>query len=185
MIRNFTQEQIIKVLFDIDQIELPNLKAVSFLVDSENDLKQKVKQEFKIIHAAGGLVFKDQKVLLIHRLGCWDLPKGKKEKGENFEICAIREINEECGVNATIDTKICTTWHSYHSKGKNILKKTKWYQMQCADDSKMGPQIAEGIDRVEWKTIEEAEVLLNMSSYESIIEVLKTYQELSSNKIVV
>ena len=31
------------------------------------------------------------------RLGKWDLPKGKLDKGETIEECALREIEEETG----------------------------------------------------------------------------------------
>jgi len=184
LIRSFTEAQIIKVLLDVDKISLPDLVSISFLVKENHDLKNEVKAEFRIIHAAGGMVFKEEKVLLIHRLGCWDLPKGKKEKFESSEQCSIREIVEECGVIADIDFKICSTWHSYHSKGKNILKKTKWFAMTCNDDSDMSPQQAEGIDEVAWKTLKEAKVLLEKSSYESIKEVLIAYEEKHKNKAI-
>jgi 8-oxo-dGTP pyrophosphatase MutT (NUDIX family) len=39
---------------------------------------------------------------MILRLGKWDLPKGKMEKNEEPMICAIREVEEECGIKAKI-----------------------------------------------------------------------------------
>lgn len=48
---------------------------------------------FKRIDAAGGVVFNSEgKILVIHRLGVWDLPKGKAEKGESMEETALREV---------------------------------------------------------------------------------------------
>src|SRR5690606_472732 len=38
--------------------------------------------DFKKITAAGGIVESDKGFLLIKRKGMWDLPKGKKDKGE-------------------------------------------------------------------------------------------------------
>ena len=40
---------------------------------------------------------KAMKLLMIFRRGKWDLPKGKLDKGETFERCAVREIEEETG----------------------------------------------------------------------------------------
>ena len=54
------------------------------------------KQKFKLIKAGGGIVFNENgELLVIDRLGYWDLPKGKKDKGEKMKACAIREVQEE------------------------------------------------------------------------------------------
>ena len=53
-----------------------------------------------LIKAAGGLVYnQENKLLMIFRNGKWDLPKGKLEEGESIENCAIREVEEECGIS--------------------------------------------------------------------------------------
>ena len=55
---------------------------------------------YKVIEAAGGLVFNQKnEILMIFRNGKWDLPKGKLEAGESVESCAVREVEEECGVS--------------------------------------------------------------------------------------
>ena len=36
--------------------------------------------------------------LSIYRNGVWDLPKGKLEKGEDFQSAAVREVEEETGM---------------------------------------------------------------------------------------
>src|SRR5665213_1803978 len=57
-----------------------------------------LRKRYKYIEAAGGLVLNEKgKVLMIHRLGVWDLPKGKLDKGETPRKAAIREIEEESG----------------------------------------------------------------------------------------
>ena len=54
---------------------------------------------FKVIKAGGGLVMNAKgEVLLIFRRGSWDLPKGKKEKGEKRKQTALREVQEETGI---------------------------------------------------------------------------------------
>ena len=51
------------------------------------------------VHAAGGLLTDEAgRLLCIHRIGHWDLPKGKLEAGEALEEAAAREVQEECGV---------------------------------------------------------------------------------------
>jgi hypothetical protein len=43
-------------------------------------------QKHTIIYAAGGLVLnQNNQLLIIYRLGKWDFPKGKIEKGETAE----------------------------------------------------------------------------------------------------
>ncbi len=164
-----------KVLLLVDSRKLPDLDRLCFQVANIEDVEKTVKSEFKIIKAAGGIVVKDGKILLMKRMGQWDLPKGKLESSEKARAAAIREIEEECGVQSEIIDKLCSTWHSYNSKGKRILKKTKWFVMQCIHDEKMSPQIEESIEEVAWKTIEEAGVLLG-TSYASIEEVFLTFK---------
>ena len=86
--------------------------------------------KYKVIEAAGGLVFNEKnKILMIFRNGKWDLPKGKIELGESIEDAAIREVEEECGIdNLKIDNKLINTYHTYNLNGFNILKKT-WFRL--------------------------------------------------------
>ena len=42
---------------------------------------------YELIDAAGGLVENNGNFLWIFRNGIWDLPKGKLEINENFQIC--------------------------------------------------------------------------------------------------
>jgi 8-oxo-dGTP pyrophosphatase MutT (NUDIX family) len=129
---------------------------------------------YKLIEAAGGLVQnQSSKWLFIHRNGVWDLPKGKLEKGESVEECAVREVAEECGIDEpTIEKPLSPTYHTYELKGKRILKKTHWYLMQSSDTSELIPQTEEGITEVKWVSTAEAKTL-SESSFGSIQEVIK------------
>ena len=129
---------------------------------------------YKLIEAAGGLV-ENQKSewLFIYRNGMWDLPKGKLEKGESIEECAVREVAEECGIEEpTIVKPLSPTFHTYELKGQRILKKTHWYLMKSVDNSKLVPQTEEGIVEVKWVSRERAEELAG-SSFGSIKEVIQ------------
>ena len=111
------------------------------------------KSYFKFIIAAGGAVYNsNEDILVIFRNGKWDLPKGKLEKGEDIPMCAIREVEEECGISDLEITKeLPSTYHCYQSKKGNwILKRTYWYKMVSNYKGKLVPQIEEGIEAVEW-----------------------------------
>jgi hypothetical protein len=162
-------------LFDIMRTKkLKKLRTLTLASPSKKILVDAIKAQFKIVEAAGGVVRKDNKILLIYRLKKWDLPKGKLEKNEKFKAAAVREVEEECCVQVKLDEKICSTWHTYMQNGNRILKKTKWYAMTCTDDSDMKPQAEEGIEKIIWAEQEQVESLL-ADSYSSIEFVCHRY----------
>ena len=157
--------------------KLDNLDSVTFATHDKKALVDYIKARFKIVEAAGGVVEKDNHTLLIFRLGKWDLPKGKLDKGESIKECALREVEEETGVRCELGSKVCHTWHTYTRNKKYVLKKTSWYAMRCLDDSKMSPQNDEGIDDVRWMNLNQMrEALYN--SYRTIRYVVREYHEL-------
>ena len=128
---------------------------------------------YKLIKAAGGVVYNDNKqLLMIFRNGKWDLPKGKLEEGEYVKRCAIREVEEECGITGLqITQKLPDTYHVYELNGKNILKRTFWFKMRTSFKGILKPQIAEGITEVCWVNEEDiSEKLTN--SFENIKQLL-------------
>jgi len=137
-----------------------------------NDLEQcwkAFKNNFKIQKAAGGKVLNDKyEILFIYRFNKWDLPKGKLEKGESIEQCAIREVEEECGVlNLTIENELETTYHIFERNGKFIFKITYWFLMSTNYQGILIPQIEEGIDKVVFKNAQSTKKALT-NSYENI-----------------
>ncbi|MDA0314826.1 MAG: NUDIX hydrolase, partial [Bacteroidetes bacterium] len=145
---------------------------------AKNELKKFVKSRFLIVKAAGGVVTKKHKVLLIHRLGKWDFPKGKFEKSETPEQCAKREVEEECNVRVRLGEYLCTTWHTYTQNRRSILKKTYWYEMDCTNDVSIKPQEEEGIDAIRWFSEIEAKTAL-IDSYPSMRYLFRKYQKRS------
>ena len=110
------------------------------------------KSLFLNIEAAGGLVRNERnELLMIFRLGKWDLPKGKIEKNESSETAAIREVNEETGLKYLQIIKVLEpTYHLYDVNDKHFLKKTFWYEMKSDDQTKPIPQTNEGITKIVW-----------------------------------
>lgn len=148
--------------------------------DNEKRLFELFKSQFKTIYAAGGIVNKlsseDKKLILfIKRLGYWDFPKGKIEKGENPATAAIREVMEETSIDKLkIEKELPSTWHIYEHKGHWILKKTYWYEMASTSEKIPCPQTEEEIEIAEWRSFDKAEELLNQS-YRSLKEGFKEY----------
>ena len=119
--------------------------SVSALVKQLNDT-------YEPIEAAGGVVSNpDGGVLMIYRRGKWDLPKGKKDEGENIEDCAIREVMEETGLpEIVIGDKICETYHVYVQDETELLKTTHWYNMKAKKAFELFPQKEENILEARW-----------------------------------
>ena len=127
-----------------------------------------IKKKFSIVKAAGGIVDKEGLTLLIFRLGKWDLPKGKLEQNESITVCALREVEEECGISKlTIVKELPITYHSYRQAGKNVLKVTYWFLMNCTDESSLVPQTEESIELAEWKNEKAVQIALE-NTYQNI-----------------
>ncbi len=174
LVWNGTPAYMDALLLQMELKKLKKLDHVDFVTDRYDEVKQFVKAQFKIVKAGGGLVLKDGKYLMIYRLGKWDLPKGKLEKGERSIEGAVREVEEECAIQVLPEDKITNTWHTYVSDGRQILKKTSWYRMACLNDAQMRPQAEEGIEAIRWMTRAEVELALE-NSYNSVREVFASH----------
>ena len=137
-------------------------------------VKKYLRTKFKVVKAAGGLIRKKEKFLMIYRMKKWELPKGKREKNETSKRAAVREVQEECNVTVKLGRKICTTWHTYTMNKNAMLKKTRWYVMDSVDDSKMKPALEEDIEELRWMTRKEVYHALE-HSYKSISYVFERY----------
>ncbi len=170
-----SHDLIIKILYVLRTRKLKNLDSITFVTKDKASLKKFVKSRFMIIKAAGGVVTnKKNKVLLIFRLGKWDFPKGKFDKGETPEQCALREVEEECAVKVRSKKHLYNTWHTYTQNRKSILKKTFWYEMECLDDRNMTPQKEEGIEDIRWFYEADAKIAL-VNSYPSMRFLFKQF----------
>ncbi|MBR6001825.1 MAG: NUDIX domain-containing protein [Bacteroidales bacterium] len=129
---------------------------------------------FKEVNAAGGLVSNRRgDFLLISRNGLWDLPKGHQEAGENIELTAIREVQEETGVeDLQIRRLICVTDHCYCRGGVWHLKHTWWYDMLYNDPTNLTPQREEDITKAAWVAKSSLPPFLT-NTFPSIVEVFR------------
>jgi len=134
------------------------------------------REQFEFVQAAGGIVVdKENRVLFIYRLEKWDLPKGKVEANENLEEGALREVNEECGLEELVlERRLCTTWHTYIQQGDPMLKATEWYVMRYQGKKAGKPQKEEGITDLKWLTEAEWD-MVRKNTYPSVLDVLAEY----------
>lgn len=175
LLEHTIEDHISQILNWIEFKKIPKVQTIICLTPEYKLVKSFIKSQFRIVEAAGGLVRKRDKFLLIFRLGKWDLPKGKLEKDEKAKIAAVREVMEECAVEAELVDKLCTTWHTYIQEGKRILKKTTWYNMNCLNDANMEPQYIENIEDIRWMTLDQADHALK-NSYRSIQGVMESWK---------
>jgi len=128
---------------------------------------------FTYIEAAGGFIRNEAgEYLFIFRRGKWDLPKGKLEVGETPEIAAVREVQEETGLqNVALKNYRCSTWHTYELQGKSVLKQTYWYDMEATKNQSSKPQTEEEITELQWiAPVEFKKITKN--TFPSIISVI-------------
>lgn len=165
----------------LDILVLPNESkyivsdSITIFSDNRERIIKIIKKKFSIIRSAGGVVNKENKVLMISKSGKWDLPKGRINKKEKKKEAAIREVMEECNVKASMLRKICSVWYFYRSKNKSaVLKKVSWYSMSCVDDTGMKPQYREGINMVEWISYGDIKNIVSYM-YKSTTYVIDTF----------
>jgi 8-oxo-dGTP pyrophosphatase MutT (NUDIX family) len=152
------------------------LEKIDKLFIFHNDivsLFEEFKSCFKLIEAGGGVVRnKKEQFLVIKRNGLWDLPKGKLEKGESFEAGALREVQEEVGLEGLyIRQPILSTYHTYQLSEDLVLKKTKWYELQYDGDDEPVPQTRENITEAVWVMPGETD-FIRSNTYQSVLDVL-------------
>ena len=162
----------------LHEIVKPQFHAGILLDNDLVKLKKAFYKHFTIITAAGGVVSNSKDdILMIFRREKWDLPKGKLDKGETLEACAVREVEEETGIKGiTLGGKITTTYHTYSEYGKHILKESHWYKMKCEDGQKLVPQTEEDITNIKWVKISSLKKYTS-NTYQTIEEVLSKVKE--------
>ena len=160
----------------LHEIVKEEFHAGVLLNNNLKELKKAFFRNFTPIEAAGGIVQNDKKELLfIFRLGKWDLPKGKVEKGEDIGATAVREVEEETGVTSLqLKNKIGETYHTYNAFGKHFIKTTHWFYITCPAKQTVKPQTEEDITEIKWVKPKDIKEPLE-NTYPSIKDILEVF----------
>lgn len=175
-------ENVATLEMGIDLLQNTSCKELNIYHENLDLLWEDFCSNFKIIEAAGGIV-KNQKeeILFIRRLGKWDLPKGKIEKGESIEETAVRELEEETGISdLVLGAYINNTFHIYTERnGESVLKVTHWFAMDKVGNDVAKPQIEEGISEIKWMNPSEIQTTVFQNTFQNIKLILTEYYEKS------
>ncbi len=165
---NFDIAEIIRQFLENEQ-----LQELWLYTENTEDVFDKLRSQFRIIDAAGGVVRNNRgELLMIFRNNHWDLPKGKRDNGENIGETALREVEEECSIGElNLFDLIDTTYHTYHEQGEIVLKATHWFAMTHRGNTQPSPQAIEGIEKAEWTPVEKLNEYAE-SLFPSIREIL-------------
>jgi len=157
----------------IHEMQETSVHAGVFFHKDLKELKDAFFKKFTLIKAAGGFVLNENnEVLMMFRRGKWDLPKGKMDKKETFEECAVRETEEETGLkHIKLVSPLITTYHTYHEGSKYVLKETRWFTMKVSGEQKLVPQATEQITKLEWVEKNDLNKYLQIS-FPSVSDVL-------------
>ncbi|MBT8273373.1 MAG: NUDIX domain-containing protein, partial [Bacteroidia bacterium] len=138
-----------RVLKDLRRKEIAHVRLIG---TNKNELMKQFLKLLPNVIAGGGKVFNEEgKILIIYRNDKWDLPKGRAENRETIDKAALREVEEETGVQGLSITKpLEMTYHIFKRNGRNRIKVTYWFEMKTNYSGPLLPAIKEGITKVEW-----------------------------------
>ncbi len=125
--------------------------------------------------SAGGLVLRSERAtysgLLIGRSTprIWSLPKGHIEPNESIEAAALREVEEETGIKATIIVKLSDIRYWFFA---NKMKHSKIVHFFLMRDVSGTPTPQEGeVDEVIWVKLDEMPEMLTHVNERRLIEI--------------
>jgi 8-oxo-dGTP pyrophosphatase MutT (NUDIX family) len=125
------------------------------------------------VHAAGGVPVRTSadgqtEVLLIHRpkYDDWTLPKGKLDAGETWEDAAVREVQEETGLEVALGPELPST--EYHDR-YGRLKQVRYWAMDVTGGS-FHPN--REVDEVRWVPIDAARGALSYDRDREVLDAL-------------
>ena len=159
----------------VEMVELSeSLHRVYIPTDDVEGTYKMICAEFLEVNAGGGLVSNRRgDYLLISRNGLWDLPKGHQDPGEEISVTALREVQEETGIDQLqLRDLICITDHCYKRNGIWHLKHIWWYDMLYTDPTDLTPQTEEDIAKAAWVAKSSLPPFLT-NTYPSILEVFR------------
>jgi 8-oxo-dGTP pyrophosphatase MutT (NUDIX family) len=126
----------------------------------------------KVIRAAGGVVLRERdgelQVLVVHRprYGDWTFPKGKAERGESDEACALREVEEETGLRCELGDELPSTEY-LDAQGRS--KRVRYWRMRPLDER---IELLHEVDEARWTSLDAARGLLSYARDVTLLDAL-------------
>lgn len=139
--------------------------------------------------SAGGVAFRSTaagvKVALISvgKPARWQLPKGLVDPGESPEVTAVREVQEETGIRATLLEKLDTIEYWYEgNKGQQRVRFHKFvhFYLLAYQAGDIGQHDWE-VNEARWVNLQEAKQMLAFKSEKLALE--KAAQRIAALKI--
>ena len=102
-----------------------------------------------VIHAAGGVVVADGKVVIVHRpkYDDWSFPKGKLDEGETFEEAALREVEEETGLTCAIGEFLGEVEYGLENGNRKVVR---FWKMRVLSGTIEDREATSEVDLIEW-----------------------------------
>ena len=104
--------------------------------------------------------------------GLWALPKGNIAPGEKPDATAIREVEEETGVQARLVTKLGDVRYVYTWAGERIFKVVSFYLLRYSS-GRLGeilPEMRVEVDEARWLPLAEGPKLLAYGGEKQMVE---------------
>lgn len=120
--------------------------------------------------SAGGVVYRKQDneielLLILDRFGKTTLPKGHLEEGETEKEAALREVEEETGITATITGEpLGIVTYQFEVPGKGVIIKEVTYYLMEAVNGTTKAQIEEIRDAI-WYPLDQAKSVHSEKGY--------------------
>jgi 8-oxo-dGTP pyrophosphatase MutT (NUDIX family) len=137
------------------------------------------------VRAAGGIPWRIRdeglEVLVLHRprYDDWSFPKGKADKSETDEACALRETLEETGLAVRLGLELASTEYS-DRRGRSKL--VRYWEMDLIDDDQAADAESfepnDEVDEIRWVSMLSAVEVL---SYPRDVEVLMSFAEVMAS----
>jgi 8-oxo-dGTP diphosphatase len=121
------------------------------------------------VRAAGGLVMRDGRVLLVHRprYDDWSFPKGKaRSRWESDRATALREVREETGLRCRLVGRLPD---AVYTDGKGRPKIVRYWSMTPEEGTFVA---SDEVDEVRWLSPRDARALLTYDHDRSVLDAL-------------
>jgi 8-oxo-dGTP pyrophosphatase MutT (NUDIX family)/phosphohistidine phosphatase SixA len=126
------------------------------------------------VRAAGAVVLRKGRVLLVHRprYDDWSFPKGKLDRGEAAPVAAVREVEEETGLRVRLGVPLA---RQSYPNGPRTKVVDYWVGRVVGDHDVSGYLVNSEIDEVEWVDLDKARRQLTYErDHNTLREALRT-----------